>query len=72
MIKLHRIDSVDGIIKQFTDLVKNLEAVSEKNQFKIAGNLEEIAKRVEDNKALGLEVNRAKSIAAKIEQLIKE
>jgi hypothetical protein len=72
MIKIHRIDSVDGIIKQFTDLVKNLEAVSEKNQFKIAGNLEQIDKLVTDNKALDVEVKRAKSIANKIQNLIKE
>lgn len=72
MIKIHRIDSVDGIVKQFTDMVKNLESVSEKNQFKIAGNLETIAKCKADNQALDKEVNRAKSIVAKIEQLIKE
>ena len=72
MVKLYKLTTVDGIVKQFTDIIQQLEYLKDTNQAKIGVNLNKIADLAEDNKKLGNEVNRAIAIRNNIEQLIKE
>lgn len=72
MIKLYKLTTVDGIVKQFTSIIEQLDNLKDANQEKISKNLEQIATLAEDNKNLGNEVNRALAIRNNIEQLIKE
>lgn len=64
--------SVDNIVKQFTDIMSQLDEVSSYHKEKIEANVYQIDKLNEDNKARESEVKRALSVRNKIESLIKE
>jgi len=74
MIKINfkNLTTVDGIVKQFTDIVSQLDEVSNYHKEKIEANIYQIDKLNEDNKARESEVKRALSVRNKIESLIKE
>jgi Asp-tRNA(Asn)/Glu-tRNA(Gln) amidotransferase C subunit len=75
-IKLIKINfnklSVDNIVKQFTDIMAQLDEVSSYHKEKIEANVYQIDKLNEDNKARESEVKRALAVRNKIESLIKE
>lgn len=67
-----KLNTVDGILKQFNKMIEQLDTVSNYHNTQIENNIGQIDRLTQDNKAREAEVKRALSVRNNIEKLIKE